>query len=381
MSQVCEGSRRLASSPVWGRVPFVGAGPVDGVECDVVVVGLGGSGLAAVRRALGHGLSVAGVDRGSVSGAASGANGGFLLSGVADFYPQACRLWGADLMRRVYAQTVRVAGELYRLFPAECRNVGSVRVGDDPGDMAEHCEALRRDGFPAEPFVGREGVGVLLPSDGVFHPVRLSARQALDVHRSGAKLFTGCTVDRVEGRSVFTDRGVLHARRGVVVAVDGDVSRWASRPGVDSAHLFMVSTVPLGARVTDRAVYGRNGLDYYQQLPSGRVLIGGGRDVAEECGLGPAAESTLINGYLDGLVDRWAGSAAVDFRWSAPVGFTSDRRPVVEEISDGVWVLGGYNGTGNLVGRAAASSCVDSFVGASSSFAVWRELGQLGVLA
>jgi glycine/D-amino acid oxidase-like deaminating enzyme len=48
----------------------------------------------------------------------------------------------------------------------------------------------------------------------------------------------------------------------------------------------------------------------------------------------------------------------VTHRWAASVGFTPDGMPLLEEVRPGVWVAGGYSGTGNVIGglcgRAAA---------------------------
>ncbi|HWT25696.1 MAG TPA: FAD-dependent oxidoreductase, partial [Solirubrobacteraceae bacterium] len=71
-----------AGVPVWGDPrAWRTLPPLRGeVEADVCVVGLGGSGLAAVGAALAAGATVAGVDAGPVGGGAAGRNGGFLLA-------------------------------------------------------------------------------------------------------------------------------------------------------------------------------------------------------------------------------------------------------------------------------------------------------------
>jgi gamma-glutamylputrescine oxidase len=48
----------------------------------------------------------------------------------------------------------------------------------------------------------------------------------------------------------------------------------------------------------------------------------------------------------------------VTHRWAASVGFTPDGRPLCMEVGDDVVAIGGYNGTGNLVGPAAARAAV-----------------------
>jgi glycine/D-amino acid oxidase-like deaminating enzyme len=49
---------------------------------------------------------------------------------------------------------------------------------------------------------------------------------------------------------------------------------------------------------------------------------------------------------------------AVTARWAASVGFTDDGRPLCTLADEGVVAVGGYNGTGNLVGPVAARAAV-----------------------
>ena len=69
--------------PVWADEPPLHLPQLAGKhEADACVVGLGGSGLAAVRELLALGCSVIGIDAGPVGGGAAGRNGGFLLAGL-----------------------------------------------------------------------------------------------------------------------------------------------------------------------------------------------------------------------------------------------------------------------------------------------------------
>jgi glycine/D-amino acid oxidase-like deaminating enzyme len=42
--------------------------------------------------------------------------------------------------------------------------------------------------------------------------------------------------------------------------------------------------------------------------------------------------------------------APITHRWAATVGYTHDGLPVVSEVRRGVWAVGGYSGTGNVIG-------------------------------
>jgi glycine/D-amino acid oxidase-like deaminating enzyme len=85
----------------WDDDPVVAAWPglprIDGdLTADVCVVGLGGSGLAAVAELVDRGLSVVGLDAGRVGAGAAGRNGGFLLAGPSAFLHRAVAAWGAS---------------------------------------------------------------------------------------------------------------------------------------------------------------------------------------------------------------------------------------------------------------------------------------------
>jgi glycine/D-amino acid oxidase-like deaminating enzyme len=127
-----------------------------------------------------------------------------------------------------------------------------------------------------------------------------------------------------------------------------------------TARLQMLATEPVAPGRLPCPVYGRWGYDYAQQGPDGRLYVGGGRDrfVKAEW-TGSVEPSPQVQRYLDGIAGRMAGApVAVSHRWAASVGFTADARPLCTEVAAGVIAVGGYNGTGNLVGPVAARAAV-----------------------
>lgn len=345
----------------WQRDPAPSHAPLDGVvEADVCVVGLGASGLAAADEAVRLGRRVVGIDAMGVGAGAAGRNGGLLLAGVADFYHDAVARLGRGRAAAVYRLT------LHELDAAEnaalgFRRVGSLRIADDDAEQAD-CEAmldaLRADGFPAEPYDGPEGVGVLIPSDGVFDPyARCVAAAAV---ASDAALYGGTPAVAIDAHRVATPHGAVECE-AVVVAVDGGLERvlpdLAAR--VRTARLQMLATAPAPARFR-RPVYARWGYDYWQQLPTGEVLLGGCRDrFAADEWTTEAEPTESVQQCLDSLLRTRLGiHEEVTHRWAGLVGFTEDRMPVCGRVRPGVFAAGGYCGTGNvlgpLCGRAAA---------------------------
>jgi gamma-glutamylputrescine oxidase len=356
-----------ATSPLWGD-PADWANPpaLEGdVRADVCVVGLGGSGLAAVGTLLDAGASVVGIDAGPVGAGAAGRNGGFLLAGAERPHHQAVADYGHERAVGLYAATLaeidRLAAEL---GPEIVRLVGSSRLpvdAEEAEDCARHVAALQADGFPAEPL----GAGILVPGDGAIDPLARCRALAAAVLRRGARLYAGTPALDVRGNAVSTPAGEV-ACGAVVVAVDGGLERVLGEleGRVRSTRLQMLGTAPLEPRFP-RPVYHRWGYDYWQQLPDGRIALGGGRDRHADAEWGaPAEPSDAVQADLERLLREELGiDAPITHRWAGVVAFTNDELPVLEAVRPGVIAVGGHNGHGNVMGSACARAAAEIALG------------------
>jgi len=104
---------------------------------------------------------------------------------------------------------------------------------------------------------------------------------------------------------------------------------------------------------------------YWQQLPGGSIAIGGFRDHG-----GPsewtydATPTDTVQEMLESFVrTRLQVAAPITHRWAASAGYTESGLPVIEQVREGVWALGGYSGTGNVIGalsgRAVVAAAID----------------------
>jgi gamma-glutamylputrescine oxidase len=142
----------------------------------------------------------------------------------------------------------------------------------------------------------------------------------------------------------------------------------------------MLATEPAPPAL-DCPVYVRDGHEYAQQLPDGHVTLGGFSDLDGSASWTDREESSdVVQARLDEyLRDDLLVRAAVTHRWVGLVGYADDPVPTAGRTQDGVYALGGYNGTGHVQGFVAARIVSELLVdGASDDAWLYREPPPVG---
>lgn len=362
------------NTPVWDDGAWTPLPALTGdAEADVCVVGLGGSGLTCIGELLRRGVRVIGIDAGQVAGGAAGRNGGFLLAGTYDFYHDAVQRHGHRRARRIYRLTMDEVRRIAAETPEAVRITGSLRIADsdeEVEDCLHHLAALRADDLPAEWYEGPEGRGVLLPTDGAFNPLhrcRILARRAVD---AGARLYEHTPALDIQPGEVRTPGGTIRCDH-IIAAVDGRLEAVFPElaPRIRTARLQMIATAPTDEVRFPRPVYARWGFEYWQQLPDGRIALGGFRDAGGEAQWTHDADPCApVQGSLEGFLrERLGVRAPVTHRWAASVSFSTTGLPILEEVRPRVWAAGGYSGTGNVIGALCGRAAAELALGAESA--------------
>ena len=332
------------------------------------MVGGGVTGCSCALTLAERGLRVRVYDAREIAGGASGRNGGFALRGAAMAYDRAQAVLGADRARLLWQLTERSLERLADLAGDAFRPVGSLRLAADAAErdtLARELEALRHDGFaggwltelPA-PLDKLFSGAVVNPRDGAIDTVRWVRRLAERAVAAGAEIAEHTRVDP----------GELDAT-AIVIAVDGLTGTVAPAlgPFVTAVRGQMLATEPISERLYERPHYARHGYDYWQQLPDGRLVVGGKRDTSLETEQTAAEETTpIVQERLDGLVADLLGRLPrITHRWAGIWGETPDLLPVAGRIpgDDGVWVAGGYSGHGNVLGLACGDLVARAILG------------------
>lgn len=358
----------MQTVPYWLDYPYEPRPPLEGrASADVCVIGAGVSGLSCARELARRGLDTVVLEARTVASGASGRNGGFLLAGGAPFHVDARERWGREAARRLYERTVAAQDEVVALarelgVADAVRRVGSLRLAtsvEEAEHVRRHVEALRTDHFAAE-LVERDELepalrgighgGCLVEHDAALQPARWIRALAEDSERAGARIYEH--TPGVPGQPVEAARTVIA----------GDAAAAALVPRVRARRLHMIATAPLPERVVSTLVYARYGYEYFHQTPEGRIALGGFSDLdgtssytdAEE---GDPAVWKRLERYLH--EDLGLGEAEVTHRWVGVVGFSDGDRPFAGQVEDGLYTLGGYSGTGNLIGFIAGRAVAE----------------------
>ena len=341
---------------------------------DVAIVGAGVTGCSAALRLADGGLSVRVHDQRAVAEGASGRNGGFALRGGATRYDIARDTYGNESARELWHWTERALDRMESLAGDSLSRVGSLRLAADEEereDIQLEYEAMRDDGIAAawidkadlaEHLSGFHGA-IEHPHDGSIQPARFVRRLAARAADAGAD---------VREHDHVVDVTSLDATH-VIVATDGyghglvpelSDAIWPTRGQV-------IVSEPLDRVLYDRPHYARQGFDYWQQLPSRRIVLGGFRDVSIMDELTDVEEMTpVIQASLERFMAELIGEPPrISHRWAGIFGLTQDMLPLVGRVPgrDNLWVAAGYSGHGNVLGFACGELVDDAILGDTSS--------------
>ena len=355
-------------TPLWLQEPAaeVATNTLDRV--DAAVIGAGITGCACALTLARGGLRVRVHDARGIAEGASGRNGGFALRGGAARYDVARATYGSDAARELWLRTQATLDRLESLAGDAFRRTGSLRLAADAEERVEiraEYEALQEDGFAAEwhdelPHLRPDFRGAIFhPRDGAVQPARFVRRLAAFAAAEGVEF-------REHDRVAALDE--LDVEQ-IVIATDGsgrgllpelDDALWPARGQV-------LATEPLRERLFDSPHYARNGFDYWQQLPDGRIVLGGFRDFSILTEMTDEETTTQpIQDALDAfLVELLGEMPKVTHRWAGIFGLTQDLLPLVGRLPghDGVWIAAGYSGHGNVLGLMCGELAAGAVLG------------------
>jgi gamma-glutamylputrescine oxidase len=345
--------------------------PGDVVTTDVIIVGAGISGASIAWWLKDAGLDVVVLDKGEVCAGATGKNAGFITCGSVEHFNRQMERLGVDdalALWRMSQDNIDLIEELLVGDGLDCdfarRGTYSLAgTEQELGELRETCDTLHGLGMNVD-WIEREDVlrdlgaehftgGVLYQDDGEVHPVKLTRGM---LARSGARVFphhevrdiasTGDTVTIKTQRATFEGTLCILATNGY----SHTVHPWF-REKIYPTRGQIIVTEPV-APFLPAPCYANFVLDYFRQLPDGRVLIGGFRQLEKEREIGTADEpSPVIHAALEDFLHKHfprLRGVKIDYHWAGIMGFSVDGLPMIGALpgSPNIYFLGGYTAHG-----------------------------------
>jgi len=325
--------------PVWDDaappedIATLDLGPLESLPKtpDVLVIGGGQVGLAIAARCAGAGMSTLLIERDRLAGGPSGRNGGFLLVDGHRSWPAAWRALSAR------------AFELHVEFDGEA-----------------HFGLRRLDLWTTDDLI--------LAGQGHANPLRVAAAYA----RAAGTVATRVEALTMEAGRVRTSHGDVTP--GAVVFATGCCPPQAGDVVQDYVKGHVIATEPAAFSLDRLVVDGEVGV---VQLEDGRLVCGGSKDFDDASTSVVDATVARLRGAMIAMVPE-AADLGVDYAWSCFRPRVGDEFPVIDEISENVFVAAGLFSTGLLIAPAVGEALAGWIgegkrPGGIESFALARE--------
>lgn len=202
------------------------------------------------------------------------------------------------------------------------------------------------------------------PFEGQLHSGRLMRALSRLAACRGINIVTGVRVTALEQHvgtvrlhTSLTPDACFRAAR-VAICTNGATAGLLPQDGITPARGQVLVTEPVRGLPWRGTFHLEQGYYYFRNIGE-RVLLGGGRHLDFDA---EATEDMTVTDTIQSALERLLNdtilpgrNARVDFRWAGTMGFSTDRRPVVRRVSEGIALGFGCNGMGVALGAEIAA--------------------------
>ncbi|WOJ95803.1 FAD-binding oxidoreductase [Congregibacter brevis] len=342
------------------------------LNCDVVVVGGGFSGVNTALELAERGYDVVLLEANRISWGASGRNGGQIIGGIGHDPERFIKRIGEDGVRAIYQMGIEardVIRERVETYDIQCDlKWGYCDVALKPRHMKQfaqwqefergignpHAYTLL-DGDELKEYVVSDRYlgGLHNTANGHIQPLNLCIGEAKALESLGGRIFEQSRVRSLEQgcpARVRTDQGSVSAKHVVFAGnayMGGLIPKLASRVLPSSSSV--IATEPLPENLVKQLMPGdvavcdpRTALDYFRLSADNRMLFGG---LSNYTGMEPKNLEAVMRRKMAAVFPQ-LGDVAIDFAWSGWIGIGLNRMPQLGRLADNVAYIQAYSGHG-----------------------------------
>ncbi|WP_074380717.1 NAD(P)/FAD-dependent oxidoreductase [Bartonella doshiae] len=343
------------------------------IQCDVVVIGGGFTGLSAAYHLAKAGVSVVLFEASRFGDGASGRNGGQLGTGQRQWVETLEKNYGFERSKALFDLAEEAKKNILSWCKmSDCQSdfmAGHLSVIHKKRKIASyqrHIEVMQRYGYDGLTFMERDEIakrlgssfyygGIYDANTGHINPLKLVIWLAQKAENAGAKLYEKTQVTAVKRENghcvVMTEQGSVLAEH-VLLATNAyklGLQRFIEKKIV-SIRSYIGATEPLpkqnsilqgGESVDDSRFMVR----YFRKSIDNCLLFGGVESYDDKH---PTNLDTHIRRQITEIYPD-LHSINLTHRWGATVAITGERMPYVRQILPNITYCGGYSGHGVML--------------------------------
>jgi gamma-glutamylputrescine oxidase len=384
-----DGVQSLAQAPSWYEATAgarVAREALRGeVDCDVVVVGGGYTGLSAAIDLADKGYKVVVLDAGRVGDGASGRNGGQICSGYNPSMAKIARWVGRDTAQHFWdmaEESIALLRHRVHTHAIDC----DLRWGylltalkdRQADDLRAQLDEMERYGLSGARMIDRDEIGTWVktdkyvaglyePTSGHLHPLNYCLGLARVAEAAGVVIYEHSAASSVQPLGprpvAVTAEGTVRARYMILAGNATFTLVPEMRTRIMPVGTYIVATEPMAPERCDALIKDHVAvadinfvLSYYRQSPDHRMLFGGrvsysGRDAPN---LRAGMRRTML-GVFPELADL-----AIEYCWGGWVDISMNRFPHFGRLGPNTFFAQGFSGHGvaltGLAGRLMAEA-------------------------
>jgi len=185
------------------------------------------------------------------------------------------------------------------------------------------------------------------------------------VQGMGVNVFNNCLVQKIDDTShyknIISSQGVFKSR-SVIVATNAFAKNLIPELDVIPGRGQVLITEPIKDLKIKGTFHYNRGYTYFRNIDN-RILLGGGRNLdfkgeeTYEPGINPIIQQELEKLLYETIIP--GNNAKIEYRWSGIMGFGKDMRPILKEVSPGLFCAVRCNGMGVAMGSLLGEQVAD----------------------
>jgi len=365
----------------------------DSVNCDVVIIGAGFTGLNAALKLASNGVDARVLEAGALGIGSSGRSGGQVNVGLNLGPSELLAKFGTAQAERMVDAVIRAPGHVFNLISQHKMACDAVQNGWVQAAVTPHHQALQQklvteyarfglslDLLDQDELRLKTGTcayagGLHCSIAGSIHPLSYTRELARVAMLKGAKVYTESPVYQLNktssGWQVETNKGQINCSSVLVCtnAYTGDVVA-GLRKTLVPIRTILVASEPLSQPLRDSILPGqvtfvdkRRLILYFRYDRDGRLCVGDHGPSRDHFKLTDfAGVKKRAAAVFPALADvRW------DYHWGGRVAMTKDSLPFMHQIAPGLIAGMGYNGRGVAMGSMMGTLLADRLLSGEQS--------------